>query len=820
MLQALKARFYTPDVAGLAKDSAWSGAATVLEFGTYTLEMVLLSRYLAPELLGTLFLILSIPELVQHVLDFRVRELMVRYLTVFYESGQHARVMALVKLLWLVDVGVALLALAIVAGIGGWAAETVIGSGQYARLMTLFAVGLLFGSLDSASDAVLRVFGHFDLAFVGSLITKVAGLALVAAAIWTDKGLGGVVTARVIGLALSTLVLGALGLYQLGKHVPLRTVAPLKVLRQDLREIAGFAFQVNITATIRILAAKTDVILVGLLLGPASVAVYKIVTQIAKGISIMSGPLTIAFYPHYARLVIQDKIATMRRLSAGISALMLAAVGLIGLGLYFFGDPLIRLYAGAQYSPHAVLLPAAIIGIAPGIILFWGPPYLLSLGLARARTVGTALGAGLGLASLVLLTQQYDILGAVIGFGLTFSLPYLLIALFILRTARQGPSDPAENGQQPRKRVLIIGPTPPPHFGVSVSTSQILQDRLWTERFQIRHLDTSDRRSTANIGSFDPTNIGLGLLHGLRYLGLILSRRPELVYLPISQGLGGFLRDAQFIVAAHSLRIPVVIHLRGNEFQDFTAAQPKIVQWLVRSSLRRVQRAIVLGDSLRDNFNGFIDPKRIAVVPNGVSAPRRLNALSLKPNEVQGLFLSNLRERKGLLVLVQALKYLLPRHPDLIFTVAGPWRSTAFRSQVERVLVSIPEQDRIRFVGSATGETRDNLYSHSDFFVFPPTQPEGHPRVVLEAMAAGLPVIATPQGAIPETVLDGESGLLVPTGDPAALAQSMERLIGDPDLRTRLGSSGRQRYYECYTAALSNRRLADVFDQVLSENES
>ena len=817
MFRTILARIYNTEVEGLVKDSAWFGAAKVLEFSAYTLEMVLLSRYLATETLGIYFLITSIPELVQHVLDFRVSELMVRYLTVFCESGNPGRIMALVKLFWLVDVGAALLALLIVIAAGPWAAATIIGDSQFAPLLTLFTFGLPFGSLDSASAAMLRVFGRFDLAFWGSLGTAASGLVLVSTAIFTDHGLEGIVAARVIALIISTIGLAAMSLYQLSQRVPITAKAPISELKGSLREMVGFGLQVNLASTLRILTAKMDVIIVGFLLGPAPVAIYKIVTQIAKGITIISDPPMVALYPRFARLFIEGKIRTIRRMSASLSILMLAAVSVVTLALVFFDEPLIRLYAGALYSPHAGLLPIAALGVAPGIVLFWVQPYLLSVGLAKARTLAIAVGAGLGLASLTLLTQAFGAISAVVGFGLTFSLPYLFQVIAVLRSRME--SQPEAVVSTGKARILIIGPTPPPYFGVNVTTQALLNDSHWTQRFEVIHLDTSDRRSTQNIGMFEPINIWLAAVHGLRGLALLL-RRPDLVYLPISQGLAGYVRDAQFLFAAHALGVPVIIHLHGSEFQSFYLRQNRAVRAFIRVSLRPVQRAIVLAESLNDAFAGLIDSNRIVSVPNGTPDLPCIKASTRSGPEIHGLFLSNLRQRKGLLIILDALKWLLPRHPDLTFTFAGQWRSTALKAQVEKLLEAAPERERIRFVGVVSGQVKACLYQSSDLFIFPPTEPEGHPMVVIEAMAAGLPVISTPQGAIVDTVQDGITGFLVQPGDSRELAKKIEALIEDPDLRERMGAAARARYLDHYTTERSNARLSAVFERLISEKNS
>ena len=96
-----------------------------------------------------------------------------------------------------------------------------------------------------------------------------------------------------------------------------------------------------------------------------------------------------------------------------------------------------------------------------------------------------------------------------------------------------------------------------------------------------------------------------------------------------------------------------------------------------------------------------------------------------------------------------------------------------------------------------------------------PSWTEGLPLVLLEAMARGRPVVATPVGGTPELVTDGETGLLVPPRDPEALAEALRRVLDDPELARRLGEAGRARVAERFTAAEQEQRMLEIYDDVV-----
>ena len=86
--------------------------------------------------------------------------------------------------------------------------------------------------------------------------------------------------------------------------------------------------------------------------------------------------------------------------------------------------------------------------------------------------------------------------------------------------------------------------------------------------------------------------------------------------------------------------------------------------------------------------------------------------------------------------------------------------------------------------------------------------------IVLEAMAHARPVVATPVGGTPEVVVDGETGLLVPPRNPAALADAIRRLLDDPDLAKRLGEAGRRRVEKLFSLESMTRRVLELYDEV------
>jgi glycosyltransferase involved in cell wall biosynthesis len=122
-------------------------------------------------------------------------------------------------------------------------------------------------------------------------------------------------------------------------------------------------------------------------------------------------------------------------------------------------------------------------------------------------------------------------------------------------------------------------------------------------------------------------------------------------------------------------------------------------------------------------------------------------------------------------------------------------------------------------VAQLSGPRRDvpDLLARSDVFALA-SRSEGGPISILEAMAAGLPVVASDVGGVRELVADGATGLLVPAGDPDALAAALQRLRADPELRRRLGAAGRERVAERFTLSALRTAHLELYARELARH--
>ena len=362
-----------------------------------------------------------------------------------------------------------------------------------------------------------------------------------------------------------------------------------------------------------------------------------------------------------------------------------------------------------------------------------------------------------------------------------------------------------------RPSLLLIGPTPPPFHGVAVAIQSLLQSPI-LEQFRVSHLDLADRRGIQHVNKPDLHDVALFLQQWLRLFTILFRTCPTVTYLVLSQSTIGFLRDSLLIWPAYLRGSKIVLHLHGGNFRNWLRGRSWLMKAYVELVLKRITRVIVLGESLKSQFDGLVEQSRIAVVSNGIDwedsgSPREV---AYRGSRFRILHLSTLSHLKGALVLLQAIPLVLHRRRDVEFVFAGPWSHTEDRHWAEQFIVQQNLGEHVRFSGQVDGNEKRILFNSADVFVFPGVQQEGQPLVVIEAMAAGLPVIFTDRGCLRDTVVNGETGLEAPINDASQLAGRILWLLDHSEEMEAMGKRARQRYESLYTKKRHIENMIEV----------
>jgi len=264
------------------------------------------------------------------------------------------------------------------------------------------------------------------------------------------------------------------------------------------------------------------------------------------------------------------------------------------------------------------------------------------------------------------------------------------------------------------------------------------------------------------------------------------------------------------LLAKFATRKPVLVKVAcSGPHGDVASMRRRPFLSLRRRLLRHTDRFLVLNsESIEELQELGLERSQMAPIVNGVDTtyfapPEEKEALPF----VKAVFVGRLTTQKGVDVLLRAWAQLAePR--ELILVGDG-----AERPSLE-ALASELKLDHVTFTGS-TNDVRSYL-QQADLFVLP-SRSEGIPNALLEAMACGLPVVASAVGGIPDVVQDGESGLLVPSEDVPALAAAIRRLLADSDLRHKMGQKARQRVVSDYSLKAATTRHLDLYREVIGD---
>jgi len=363
-----------------------------------------------------------------------------------------------------------------------------------------------------------------------------------------------------------------------------------------------------------------------------------------------------------------------------------------------------------------------------------------------------------------------------------------------------------------KKRIMILGKIPPPYMGPSIATQIILESSL-KERFELLHIDTRVNTSLDTMGRFSLSKIIRSISIWIKMFTTILTKRPALVVIPISQSTAGYLKDLIFILIAKITFRKTLIHLRGSNFRNWLNSSSAFTRFFVTTTLKMNNGVIVLGNNLKQLFSGIFSGKNIYVCPNGGNYS--IPASSRKDSDVRILYLANLQPSKGIEDVLNAIKKLKTRIASgYTLVVVGSWRSKI----VEESCIKLVTENNLPvvFLPPATGDDKFQHLADADIFVFTPREPEGHPWVIVEAMAAGLPIISTDKGAIIESVNDGINGYIVPSCDPDAIAERLHKLITEPGLRSAMSVASKKAYQNGFTEEKMVGNLTTIFEKVIN----
>jgi glycosyltransferase involved in cell wall biosynthesis len=373
----------------------------------------------------------------------------------------------------------------------------------------------------------------------------------------------------------------------------------------------------------------------------------------------------------------------------------------------------------------------------------------------------------------------------------------------------------------------MLGPLPPTVGGITSFMSGLMDSNL-CKKYDLEFFGTerptvgitknvSDYTVVLQIGFFAlAKSIFLTMSHVLSFPLVLLRKRSDIVHINTAS-YWSFWENAFYLLVSRAFSRKTILHIHGGGFKEFYQDSNCFSKFLIRKTLGLSHEVIVLSPSWGKFLEGLLAKDRIAVIENFVDLSQfhtyvRKYDASKRPITV--LFVGGTAAKeKGLYDIINAIPLVLEQYRDILFVFVACSSISELRIFSEKE----PMASHTRLLGYLHGDEKLQIFFESDIFILP-SYGEGLPITILEAMATGLPVIATSVGAIPEVIEDGKNGFLIEVGDYMDLAKKILTLARDIKLRQEIGKNNLKKIERQYNKDLIVSKLSAEYDELSAEN--
>jgi glycosyltransferase involved in cell wall biosynthesis len=358
---------------------------------------------------------------------------------------------------------------------------------------------------------------------------------------------------------------------------------------------------------------------------------------------------------------------------------------------------------------------------------------------------------------------------------------------------------------------------PPPVHGVSetnrlVVENPLIRDNYQTEIVQIRfseNLEGLRRYNFRKISSF--FKIHCQLKNKLKEF------KPDLVYFSFIPIGIGFFRDYFFLRLIRKYCSNILIHLNNRGI--FERSHKLLYRKLYLTTFRNINIIHVSKGLMQREFQHLSTPGMKKFVLNNTCEPFQVKSIGGKDGIFNILFFSNLFPQKGIFIALEAFRGLCKIFPFVHLHIYGQPMRERYSQHIKRYIQNNNLSDKVHFHGSADLHLKIHAFELADIFIFPSYfDEECMPLCILEAMQAGLPIIASRIGAVPEMIIDGKDGILIEPGKTQELILKMHMLITNRVLRENLSKAARNVFLENYSCREFNYKFFRIIQDILTAN--
>ncbi len=299
--------------------------------------------------------------------------------------------------------------------------------------------------------------------------------------------------------------------------------------------------------------------------------------------------------------------------------------------------------------------------------------------------------------------------------------------------------------------------------------------------------------------------------YSLEIIVKLIIHNPQIIYFTISPKTA-FLRDTIYVFIIKLFKKKIVYHLHGKGIRE-KASNNSLYRILYKWAYRNTY-VICLSEKVQYDID-WLPIKGIHIVPNAIDINQKfINRVVQSSNpSLKVLYFSNLIKTKGIFDFINAVLMLFEKHYEFDVLIAGQEYDVSYE---EIRSITYLHKKHFKLLGPLYGNRKLNIFHEADILIFP-TLLDTYPLILIEALAFGLTVITTNEGATTDIIKDGENGYIVKKNDPAHIAGKLVLLIDNPNFLKQYSMNNIKRYNDYYTFDNFQNKLSLVLKYILND---
>jgi glycosyltransferase involved in cell wall biosynthesis len=357
----------------------------------------------------------------------------------------------------------------------------------------------------------------------------------------------------------------------------------------------------------------------------------------------------------------------------------------------------------------------------------------------------------------------------------------------------------------------MIGPGDGVTGGISTLVETLVP--VLSQHVSLSYLPSVKGRLLKDSGKLSIRNLYIAISLYVRLLFVLVRFRPVLLHLHTSQGIA-WIKDTIVVLIGKLFHVHIVLHMHGGNFDAIHMRSNRHLRRYTNWVISLADIVISVSEEWKERFKKLFPKAHIFSLINCIDV---LSFHEYKSNinnrAISLVFIGRIGPLKGAFDLIEACNILQKDGFHFHAILVGPEERYSDFQIAHQLIRKLGLAATCEVTGVISREEVTQLLQKVDIFVLP-SYYEGMPMVVLEALSAGLPVIATSVGGIPEVVRDNYNGLLVKPGDIEAISKALETLLVNPELRTEMGQRSRKIAEQEFAVSSYVAKLMSLYSQL------